>query len=77
MQKCTWIYPKNTFFFVILYYGIEVTNEKLEGRTTIFKTENIKLNFKELSRVYEIDRKTVKKQYLGIINKREIRNTRK
>lgn len=57
MQKCTWIYLKNTFFFVILYYGIEVTNEKLEKKTAIFKTENIKLNFKELSKVYEIDKK--------------------
>lgn len=57
MQKCTWIYLKNTFFFVILYYGIEVTNEKLEKKTAIFKTENIKLNLKELSKVYEIDKK--------------------
>lgn len=57
MQKCTWIYLKNTFFFVILYYEIEVTNEKLEKKTAIFKTENIKLNFKELSKVYEIDKR--------------------
>lgn len=57
MYKNVHGYTLKIHFFVILYYGIEVTNEKLEKKTAIFKTENIKLNFKELSKVYEIDKK--------------------
>ena len=43
----------------------------LKGELLCLKTEDIKPNFSELSRVYGIDRRTIKKQYLGIINERE------
>lgn len=35
------------------------------------KIENIKPNFSELSRIYGIDRRTIKKQYLGLITEKE------
>ena len=43
----------------------------LKGELLCLKTENIKPNFSELSRIYGIDRRTVKKQYLGITNEKE------
>ena len=43
----------------------------LKGELLCLKTENIKPNFSELSRIYGIDRRTIKKQYLGLINEQE------
>ena len=43
----------------------------LKGELLCLKTENIKPNFSELSRIYGIDRRTIKKQYLGLINEKE------
>lgn len=43
----------------------------LKGELQCLKTENIKPNFSELSRTYGIDRRTIKKQYLGLINEKE------
>lgn len=43
----------------------------LKGELLCLKTEDIKPNFSELSRVYGIDRRTIKKQYLGLINEKE------
>ena len=37
----------------------------LIGQINIFKTMNIKPNFSELSRIYGIDRRTIKKYYDG------------
>lgn len=45
----------------------------LKGKLLCLKTEDIKPNFLELSRVYGIDRRTIKKQYLGLINEKEKR----
>ena len=39
----------------------------LKGELLCLKTENIKPNFSELSRIYSIDRRTIKKQYLRLI----------
>lgn len=38
--------------------------KNLKGELLCLKTENIKPNFSELSRIYGIDRRTIKKQYL-------------
>ena len=43
----------------------------LKGELLCLKTENIKPNFSELSRIYGIDRRTIKKQYLGLSNDKE------
>ena len=43
----------------------------LKGELLCLKTENIKPNFSELSRIYGIDRRTIKKQYLGLTNEKE------
>lgn len=43
----------------------------LKGELQCLKTEDIKPNFSELSRIYGIDRRTIKKQYLGLTNKIE------
>ena len=39
-----------------------------KGELLCLKSENIKPNFSELSRIYNIDRRTIKKYYLGLIN---------
>ena len=43
----------------------------LKGELLCLKTENIKPNFSELSRIYGIDRRTIKKQYLGLTDEKE------
>lgn len=43
----------------------------LKGELLCLKTENIKPNFSELARIYGIDRRTIKKQYLGLISDKE------
>lgn len=45
--------------------------KNLKGEPLCLKTENIKPNYSELSRIYGIDRRTIKKQYLGLINNKE------
>lgn len=46
----------------------------LIGQINIFKTMNIKPNFSELSRIYGIDRRTIKKYYDGYEGKPKTRN---
>jgi len=46
----------------------------LIGQINIFKTMNIKPNFSELSRIYGIDRRTIKKYYEGYEGKSKTRN---
>ncbi len=48
-----------------------ITN--LQGQLTILKTMNIKPNFSELAREYELDRRTIKKYYDGYEGKCKVR----
>lgn len=43
----------------------------LKGELLCLKSENIKPNFSELSRIYGVDRRTIKKQYLGLTTERK------
>ncbi len=61
------IASKSTFFFDILNHrngGESIRN--LKGELLCLETNNIKPNFSELARVYNLDRRTVKKYYLGL-----------
>ena len=46
----------------------------LQGQLTILKSMNIKPNFSELAREYDLDRRTVKKYYEGYEGKSKTRN---
>lgn len=48
--------------------------KNLQGQITILKTMNIKPNFSELAREYDLDRRTVKKYYEGYEGKSKTRN---
>ena len=42
----------------------------LEGDLLVMKTLNIKPNFSELARIYDMDYRTIKKKYDGVENKK-------
>ena len=58
----------------ILFMGGILMIMNLQGQLTILKSMNIKPNFSELAREYDLDRRTVKKYYEGYEGKSKTRN---
>lgn len=54
--------------------GVILMIMNLQGQLTILKSMNIKPNFSELAREYDLDRRTVKKYYEGYEGKSKTRN---
>ena len=60
----------------ILFMGGILMIMNLQGQLTILKSMNIKPNFSELAREYDLDRRTVKKYYEGYEGKSKTRNNK-
>ena len=59
----------------ILFMGGILMIMNLQGQLTILKSMNIKPNFSELAREYDLDRRTVKKYYEGYEGKSKTRKS--